>query len=79
MTEPLHVDEVDGCIVLYRMQGDCWRVARNQDECDHFRNYEVQSPSRRRLGLTGLAEDTSFVRVKRIDEPKIDREPTDAN
>lgn len=70
--ERLHVDEVDGCIVLYRMAGDCWRVARNQDECDHFRNYEVQAPGKRRLGLTGLQGDTRFVRVKRVEEDEID-------
>jgi hypothetical protein len=73
MAEPLHLDEVDGCIVLYRMEGDRWNVARNQEECDHFRNYEVQSPGRNRFGLTGLAGTTPFVRVKRIEEPKIDR------
>jgi hypothetical protein len=73
--EPLHVDGVDGCIVLYRQAGDCWRVARNQDECDHFRNFEVQSPGKRRLGITGLDESTVFVRVQRVEQELIERPP----
>jgi hypothetical protein len=70
---PLHRDEVDGKIVLIRMRGDCWRVARDQSECDFVRNYEVQSPSKRRLGLTGLSADCHFIRVERIDEEPIER------
>lgn len=77
MVEPLHVDEKDGCIVLYRMEGDCWRVARDQAECDHFRNYEVQSPGLRRFGLTGLKGTTPFVRVQRIEEEPIEPPPSE--
>jgi hypothetical protein len=63
MSERLHRDEIDGCIVLYRMQGDRWQVARDQEECDHFRNTETKSPGRRQLGTAGLAADTQFLRV----------------
>jgi hypothetical protein len=70
---PLHRDEVDGRIVLIRMAGDCWRVARDQSECDFVRNYEVQSPGRVRLGITGLDESVNFIRVERINEEPIER------
>jgi hypothetical protein len=70
---PLHRDEEDGCIVLIRHSGDCWRVARDQSDCDHIRSTEVQSPSKTRLGLAGLSEDLHFVRVQRIAEEVIER------
>ncbi len=73
MREKLHVDEVDGCVVLYQQPGDCWRVARDQVECDHFRNTEVQAPGKRRYGFTGISGTTRFVRVSRIEEERIER------
>lgn len=72
---PLFRDEEDGCIVLYQQESDCWRVARDQDECDHFRSTEVQSPGRHRYGLTGLSGTTRFVRVRRIEEAPIESPP----
>ena len=78
--EPLYRDEEDGCIVLYQQEGDCWRVARDQDECDHFRSTEVQSPGRSRYGLTGLSGTNRFVRVRRIEEQPIEQlEPAPAH
>jgi hypothetical protein len=75
---PLHRDEVDGCIVLIRHRGDCWNVARSQEDCDFIRNTEVQSSSKTRLGLAGFSEDLHFVRVKRIDEERIERPTEDS-
>lgn len=54
---PLHRDEVDGCIVLIRMPGDCWNVARDQADCDFIRSTEVQSPGKTRFGLAGYRAD----------------------
>jgi hypothetical protein len=75
MAKPrLHRDEVDGSIVLIRHAGDCWRVARDQADCDFVRNYEVQSPGTTRLGITGLSADIHFVRVARIAESAIEND-----
>lgn len=73
MKAPLHRDEVDGCIVLIRLAGDSWGVARDQADCDFIRSTEIQSPSKTRLGVAGYDGSLNFVRVQRIDEEKIDR------
>lgn len=71
--ERLHIDEVDDCIVLIRIPGDRWQVVNNQADCDWIRDYEVQSPGKRRLGATGFDGQTHFVRVQRVDEEPIER------
>lgn len=70
---PLHRDEVDGRIVIYRMQGDRWNVARDQSECDFVRTTEIQSPSKKRFGIAGLGGSMAFLRLERIDEEPIER------
>lgn len=72
--ERLHIDEEDGCIVLIRIPGDRWQVVNNQDDCDWIRNYEVQSPGKKRFGVTGYEGKTHFLRVRRIEEPVIEGE-----
>jgi hypothetical protein len=72
MADRLHRDEVDGAIVLVRLPGDRWNVLRSQSDCDWVRNTEVQSPSKKRLGICGIDGKTRFVRVQRIDEERIE-------